>query len=139
MGCEAALFWSSARGARWLRQLHPLHSAGRSEWGARRAAGTVWPGERIGAAGEWGERRAGRGDQAGSEWGAKRAAATDRAGPGEAIEAGSEWGARQRGDATEAGRGDRGWSRGGRDLVSELDGPNVSEVARGCDLQPCAV
>ena len=114
MGCEAALFWSSARGARWLRQLHPLHSAGRSEWGARRAAGTVWPGERIGAAGEWGERR-------------------------EAIEAGSEWGARQRGDATEAGRGDRGWSRGGRDLVSELDGPNVSEVARGCDLQPCAV
>ena len=61
------------------------------------------------------------------------------AGPGEAIEAGSEWGARQRGDATEAGRGDRGWSRGGRDLVSELDGPNVSEVARGCDLQPCAV
>jgi hypothetical protein len=95
MGCEAALFWSSARGARWLRQLHPLHSAGRSEWGARRAAGTVWPGERIGAAGEWGERRAGRGDQAGSEWGAKRAAATDRAGPGEAIEAGSEWGARQ--------------------------------------------
>ena len=60
-------------------------------------------------------------------------------GPKERIGAASEWGARQRGDATEAGRGDRGWSRGGRDLVSELDGPNVSEVARGCDLQTRAV
>jgi len=106
---------------------------------AGRGNGLAGPGEAIEAGSEWGERRAGRGDQAGSEWGAKRAAATGRAGPGEAIEAGSEWGARQRGDATEAGRGDRGWSRGGRDLVSELDGPNVSEVARGCDLQPCAV
>ena len=68
--------------------------------------------------------------EAGSEWGAWRAAGTDRAGPGEAIEAGSEWGARQRGDATEAGRGDRGWSRGGRDLVSELDG--LAQRLGGC-------
>ena len=75
----------------------------------------------------------------------------ERGGPREAIEAGSEWGARQRGDATEAGRGDRGGPGAGlgegprselvegRDLVSELDGPNVSEVARGCDLQTRAV
>ena len=75
----------------------------------------------------------------------------DRGGPGETIEAGSEWGARQRGDATEAGRGDRGGPGAGlgegprselvkgRDLVSELDRPDVSEVARGCDLQPRAV
>ena len=108
--------------------------------GAGRGRGLGGPGERIGAASEWGARRAGRGDRAGSEWGARRAAGTDRVGPGEAIEAGSEWGARRAaGDATEAGRGDRGWSRGGRDLVSELDGPNVSEVARGCDLQTRAV
>jgi hypothetical protein len=77
-------------------------------------------------------------------------------GPGERIGAASEGGAKQRGGRGEtrlrrAGRGDRGGPGAGlgegprselvegRDLVSELDGPNVSEVARGCGLQPRAV
>ena len=48
----------------------------------RRSGG---PGERIGAASEWGARRAGRGDRAGRGNGSGRPVNVVRGGPGEAI------------------------------------------------------